>query len=257
MRKKIVAGNWKMNLDYLEGISLFSEIVHMAKDELRGNQHLVVCSPFVHLYSLAHLAKQQQRVAIGAQNIYHEKAGAYTGEVSASQVASTGATFVIVGHSERRLYFQEDRFVLSKKIDLALAEGLQVIYCVGETLQEREEGRHFEVISRQLDEVLAPVSRDHFLQVIVAYEPVWAIGTGKTASPEQAQEMHAHIRGRIAGLFDGQLAWDTSILYGGSCSPANAEALFAQPDIDGGLIGGASLKSRDFIDIAKVFNKNA
>lgn len=254
MRKKIVAGNWKMNMDYLEGVSLFSEIVNMAKDELRGDQHLIVCSPFIHLASLARLAKNQDWVSVGAQNIHHERAGAYTGEISASQVASIGAEYVIVGHSERRTYFQEDNLILSKKVDLALKQGLKILFCVGESEDERRQGAQFEVIEKQLESVLGHVSPELFPQVIVAYEPVWAIGTGQTASPEQAQEMHARIREILARLFDGKRAMQTSILYGGSCNAGNAEALFAQSDIDGGLIGGASLKSREFINIAKVFN---
>lgn len=256
MRKKIVAGNWKMNLDYLEGVALFSEIVHMAKDELRGEQQLIVCSPAIHLHSLVHLTKNQSRVSVGAQNIHHQASGAYTGEVSARQVASTGARYVLIGHSERRAYFQEDHFQLSKKLELALSEKLNVIYCVGETLDEREQEKHFKVIDKQLEDVLGHVTPALLGNVILAYEPVWAIGTGLTATPEQAQEVHAHIRGRLAGMFDGQAAVSTSILYGGSCNPGNAADLFAQADIDGGLIGGASLKSRDFIDIANVFNQH-
>src|SRR5690554_4468725 len=254
MRKKIVAGNWKMNLDLQEGHSLFSEIINMAQDEVRGNQQLIVCTPAIHLHSLSQLAKHQQRVAVGAQNCHHEKSGAYTGEVSASQIASTGATHVIIGHSERRIYFHEDSFLLSKKIDLALANGLNPIYCVGESREEREFGNYFKVIDNQLEEVLKHLSPAEFERVILAYEPVWAIGTGLTASPEQAQEVHAHIREKVGSLFDYKLADNVSILYGGSCNPNNAPGLFAQQDIDGGLIGGASLKSRDFTEIAKVFN---
>lgn len=254
MRRKIVAGNWKMNLDLQEGHSLFSEIISMANDEIWGDQQLIVCAPAIHLHSLSQLAKHQHKVSVGAQNCHHEKSGAYTGEISAGQIASTGTGYIIIGHSERRIYFQEDSFELSKKLDLALANGLKVIYCVGETLEEREFGDYFKVLDKQLEEVLGHLSPSEFEQVTIAYEPVWAIGTGLTASPEQAQEVHAHLREKIARLFDYPLAENTSILYGGSCNPANAPALFAQPDIDGGLIGGASLKSRDFIDIAKVFN---
>jgi triosephosphate isomerase (TIM) len=255
MRKKIVAGNWKMNLDYQQGISLFSEIVNMAKDEVMGDQAVVVCSPFIHLHSIAQLAKGAAHVAVGAQNIYFEEAGAYTGEVSASQIKSTGADYVILGHSERRAYFNEDDYVLSKKADAALERGLTPIFCVGETKEERESNRYFEVIRAQLEKGVFHLADNAFSQVVLAYEPVWAIGTGLTASPEQAQEVHAFIRNELAEHYNQEVADRTTILYGGSCNPKNAAELFAQPDIDGGLIGGASLKSRDFIDIVKVFNR--
>ncbi len=255
MRKKIVAGNWKMNLDYQQGVSLFSEIVNMVRDEVLGDQHVVVCSPFIHLHSIAQLAKETDRVSIGAQNIYFEEAGAYTGEISAGQVKSTGADYVILGHSERRAYFQEDDYTLSKKIDAALKHGLIPIFCIGETQEERESDRYFDVIGEQLEKGVFHLSDADFEKVVLAYEPVWAIGTGLTASPEQAQEVHAFIRNAVAEQYNENRAAQTTILYGGSCNPKNASELFAQPDIDGGLIGGASLKSRDFVDIAKVFNR--
>lgn len=254
MRKKIVAGNWKMNLDHQQGVSLFSEIVNMVKDETIGGQQVVVCSPFIHLHAVAQLAKGAPQVAIGAQNIYFEEAGAYTGEISAVQVKSTGATYVILGHSERRAYFGEDDYVLSKKVDAALKHDLIPIFCIGETREERESGRYFDVISEQLTKGLFHLSNEAFEKVVLAYEPVWAIGTGLTASPEQAQEVHAFIRNELAEQYHQELADRTTILYGGSCNPKNAPDLFSQPDIDGGLIGGASLKSRDFVDIVKVFN---
>lgn len=254
MRKKIVAGNWKMNLNYLEGVSLFSEISNMAKDELTNNQQLIICSPFIHLQSLVQLSKGYENVSIGAQNCHSEEKGAYTGEVSASQLHSIGVEYVILGHSERRLYFQEDNQLLEKKVALALKNNLKVIYCIGETLEERESQQYLKVIAEQLKSVLGGLNPQVMKNVVIAYEPVWAIGTGKTASPEQAQEVHAYIREQISSLFDAQLALETSILYGGSCNPTNAESLFSQADIDGGLIGGASLKSRDFLDIAKTFN---
>jgi triosephosphate isomerase len=254
MRKKIVAGNWKMNLNYEEGVSLFSEIAHMAKDELHANQQLVVCSPSIFLHSLVQLGKSIQNLEIGAQNIHHMASGAYTGEISASQVASTGAKYVIIGHSERRAYFHEDDQLLAQKVDIALTNGLTPIFCVGETQDERESGRYVEVIAHQIRKGIGHINPSDFSKIIIAYEPVWAIGTGLTASPEQAQEVHAFIREELSRLFTQDLAIHCSILYGGSCNPKNAPELFAQPDIDGGLIGGASLKSRDFIDIAKVFN---
>ncbi len=254
MRKKIVAGNWKMNLDYSEGLSLFSEVINMVKDEVTGSQAVIVCSPFIHLHSLAQMAKGYQKVAVGAQNAHQAESGAYTGEISAKMISSVGATYVILGHSERRQYFGEDNALLAKKTDTVLANGLKPIFCIGETLDERNAEKHFEIISSQLAEGVFHLGEAHFSQLVIAYEPVWAIGTGVTASSAQAQEIHAFIREEIAAKYSQQVADDTTILYGGSCNPKNAPELFAQPDIDGGLIGGASLKSRDFVDIVKVFN---
>jgi triosephosphate isomerase len=254
MRKKIVAGNWKMNLDYNEGLGLFSEVINMVKDEATGNQEVVVCSPFIHLHSLAALAKGYSKVSVGAQNAHQAEAGAYTGEVSAKQIKSVGAAYVILGHSERRQYFGESNELLAKKTDTALANGLKPIFCIGETLQEREANQHFDIIKSQLVEGVFHLHADKFGQLVLAYEPVWAIGTGVTASSDQAQEIHAFIRAELAAKYGQQVADDTTILYGGSCNPKNAAELFACPDIDGGLIGGASLKSRDFTDIVKAFN---
>ncbi len=254
MRKKIVAGNWKMNLDYNEGLSLFSEITNMVKDEITGHQEAVVCSPFIHLHSLVQLAKGYNKVSIGAQNAHQAESGAYTGEISAKMIKSVGAEYVILGHSERRQYFGETNQLLAQKVDTALKNGLKPIFCIGETLDERDGARHFEVIQTQLQEGIFHLDAESFAQLVIAYEPVWAIGTGKTASAEQAQEIHAHIRSEIAAKYDQATADSMTILYGGSCTPKNAPELFAQPDIDGGLIGGASLKSRDFVDIVKVFN---
>jgi len=254
MRKKLVAGNWKMNLDLQEGVSLFSEIVNMVKDEVRGEQQVVVCSPFIHLYSLSALAKESSNVFVGAQNIHQEEAGAFTGEVSAKQVKSVGASHVILGHSERRAYFGESDAMLAAKVDIALKHGLVPIFCIGETKEERESGNFFDVIKDQLEKGLFHLDATAFSNVILAYEPVWAIGTGLTASPEQAQEVHTFIRTQIDRQYGAAVAADTSILYGGSCNPKNAPDLFSQADIDGGLIGGASLKSRDFLAIVHVFN---
>ncbi|EEI90579.1 triose-phosphate isomerase [Sphingobacterium spiritivorum ATCC 33300] len=254
MRKKIVAGNWKMNLDYQSGVSLFSEIVNMVKDEVIGQQEVVVCSPAIHLYSLGQLAHTAVNVSVGAQNIHQAESGAYTGEISAAQVKSVGAEYVILGHSERRAYFGETDELLAEKVNIALKHGLKPIFCIGETKEERESGKFFDIIKTQLEKGLFHLSAEQFGQVVLAYEPVWAIGTGLTASPEQAQEVHAFIRETLANQYDQQLADDTTILYGGSCNPSNAPDLFSQKDIDGGLIGGASLKSRDFTDIVKVFN---
>jgi len=254
MRKKIVAGNWKMNLDYNEGLSLFSEIINMVKDEVTGKQTAVICSPFVHLHSLVQLAKGYDKISLGAQNAHQAESGAYTGEISAKMIRSIGAEYVILGHSERRQYFGESNELLAKKTDTVLNNGLKPIFCIGETLQEREANQHFNIIKSQLEEGVFHLDEEQFSNLVIAYEPVWAIGTGKTASSEQAQEIHAFIRIEIAAKYGQAVASDTTILYGGSCNPKNAPELFAQPDIDGGLIGGASLKSRDFVDILKVFN---
>lgn len=254
MRKNIVAGNWKMNLDYEKGLSLFSEIVNMVKDEVVGNQEVIVCSPAIHLYSIGKLASPVANVSVGAQNIHQAESGAYTGEISATQVKSTGADYVILGHSERRAYFGETDALLAEKTDAALKHGLSPIFCIGETKEEREGGNFFEVIKTQLEGGVFHLSATEFEKVVLAYEPVWAIGTGLTASPEQAQEVHAFIRETVAAKYGAEIADSTTILYGGSANPGNAKDLFSQKDIDGGLIGGASLKSRDFLDIVKVFN---
>jgi triosephosphate isomerase len=240
MRKKIVAGNWKMNLDYNEGLALFSEIINMVKDEATGTQEAVICSPFIHIHSLVQLSKGYSKVAVGAQNAHQEEKGAYTGEISAKMIKSTGAAYVILGHSERRQYFGETNALLAKKTDTALKNDLRPIFCIGETLQERETEVHLDA--------------EQFAKLVIAYEPVWAIGTGVTATSAQAQEIHEFIRKEIAAKYGQEVADSTTILYGGSCNPTNAAELFAQGDIDGGLIGGASLKSRDFVDIVKTFN---
>ena len=254
MRKKIVAGNWKMNLDYNEGLALFSEITNMVKDEVTGAQEAVVCSPFIHLHSLVQMAKGYNKVSVGAQNAHQAESGAYTGEISAKMIKSVGATYVILGHSERRQYFGETNELLAKKTDTALANGLKPIFCIGETLSERDAEIHFGVIKDQLNDGVFHLDAAQFAQLVIAYEPVWAIGTGLTATAPQAQEIHAFIRAEMAAKYGQQLADDTTILYGGSCNAKNAPELFAEKDIDGGLIGGASLKSRDFVDILKVFN---
>lgn len=252
MRKKIVAGNWKMNLDYAGGISLFSEIVNMVRDEKKGDQLAIICAPYIHLNSLAKLGGDV--VKIGAQNCHQNDSGAYTGEISAGMIKSVGCEYIIIGHSERRQYFAEDNALLAAKTVKVLENGLSPIFCIGETLEERNDGSYFEVLKTQLEEGVFGLSADDFSKVVLAYEPVWAIGTGLTASAEQAQEVHAFIRKEIAAKYNAELAGNTTILYGGSCNPKNAAELFAQEDIDGGLIGGASLKSRDFVDIVKTFN---
>ena len=254
MRKKIVAGNWKMNMDYESGVSLFSEILNMVNDEITGKQEIIVCPPYIHLSSLSKLSKQNSKVSVGAQNCHKAESGAYTGEISAGMIKSAGAKYIILGHSERRQYFGETDALLAEKVQVVLQQQLKPIFCIGETLEERNQQRHFEVIKTQLEQGLFQLSADDFSSVVLAYEPVWAIGTGLTATPEQAQEVHAYIRKEI-GLKYGQAVADgLTILYGGSCNPKNAAELFSQADIDGGLIGGASLKSRDFVDIVKAFN---
>lgn len=252
MRKKIVAGNWKMNLEYNDGVSLFSEIVNMVKDEKKGDQIAIICAPFIHLNSLVQLGGTA--VKIGAQNCHQKESGAYTGETSAKMIKSVGCEYVIIGHSERRQYFAETDELLAEKTKIALQNGLTPIFCIGETLDERNNGSYFEVLKSQLVNGVFGLTAEEFSKIVIAYEPVWAIGTGLTATSAQAQEVHAFIRKEIASQYNETTADDTTILYGGSCNPSNAAELFAQEDIDGGLIGGASLKSRDFLEIIKTFN---
>jgi triosephosphate isomerase (TIM) len=255
MRKKIVAGNWKMNLDYTTGVGLFSEIVNMVNDEVMGAQQVIVCPSYVHLSALSQLAKAHNKVAVGAQDCHQAQSGAYTGEVSAPMLKSVGVEYVIIGHSERRQYFGETNAQLAQKVNAALENQMSPIFCIGETLDQRNDNSYFDVIKSQLAEGLFHLNEGQFANVILAYEPVWAIGTGLTATPDQAQEIHEFIRNEIRTKFGQNTADNLSILYGGSCNPKNAAELFAKADIDGGLIGGASLKSRDFVDIIKSFTK--
>jgi len=249
MRKKIVAGNWKMNKTLQEGIALAQEVEKMASG-VPGEVELIIAPPFIHL---TEVKKLLGRVKLGAQNCASEASGAFTGEVSASMLASAEVQYVIIGHSERRSYYGETNSIINKKVRLALQNHLNPIFCCGEVLSEREKGKHFDVVKEQLEEGLFNLSPDEFGKVIIAYEPVWAIGTGVNATPAQAQEMHQYIRSLIARKYGETVANNTSILYGGSCKPSNAGELFANPDVDGGLIGGASLKADDFIGIAKAF----
>ena len=251
MRKQIAAGNWKMNLTAEEAQALVSEIIHMTQDEYQGDAEIIFGVPYPYLPIIQYQVKDHDRFHLSAQNIHQEEKGAYTGEVSADMLTSIGVTHVIIGHSERRQYFGESNELLASKTDRALANSLAPIFCIGETLEQREAGKTLSEIEAQVSEGLFHLSAADFGKIIVAYEPVWAIGTGKTASPEQAQEVHAFIRKLIADKYGESVATETSILYGGSVKPANAEELFAQPDIDGGLVGGASLKSRDFTEIIK------
>ena len=249
MRTKIVAGNWKMNTTIEEGIQL-AKAVAAASSKVNGVK-LIVAPPFTHLTSVKEVIKGSN-VELSAQNCANKESGAYTGEVAAKMVASTGATYVILGHSERREYYGENSELLLEKVKLALANNLKPIFCIGERLEERESNRHFDVVKAQLEEVIYKLGEGDFEKIVLAYEPVWAIGTGKTATPEQAQEMHAYIRKILADKFGGK-AENTSILYGGSAKPSNAKELFSKADVDGGLIGGASLVADDFIAIAQSF----
>lgn len=244
MRKKIVAGNWKMNKNLQEGIALATELNDILKAD-KPNCDVVICTPFIHLASVAGIIDQSV-IGLGAENCADKASGAYTGEVSAEMVKSTGAGYVILGHSERRAYYGETAEILKEKINLALANGLKVIFCIGEVLEERESGKQNEVVEAQLAGSLFDLTAEQFANIILAYEPVWAIGTGKTATAEQAEEMHAFIRGVIAGKFGAEAAKNVSILYGGSCKPSNAKEIFSKENVDGGLIGGAALKAADF-----------
>ncbi|OWP34655.1 triose-phosphate isomerase [Porphyromonas gingivalis] len=251
MRKNIVAGNWKMNKTLQEGLALAKELDAALKGRTI-NCDVIIGTPFIHLASIA-AAIDTTRIGVAAENCADKESGAYTGEVSAAMVASTGARYVIIGHSERRAYYHETSPILIEKVKLALSNGLTPIFCVGEVLEEREAGKHFEVVARQVEEALFTLDQTDFAKLILAYEPVWAIGTGKTATADQAQEMHAHIRKSIAAKYGKEVADGCSILYGGSCNAANAKELFSRPDVDGGLIGGASLSVDKFLPIIEAF----
>jgi triosephosphate isomerase len=252
MRKKIVAGNWKMNTDYPQGLWLASEVVNMVNDEVLSNVTVILAPPFSHLYGVGQLIKESPKVHLAAQNCGSEKSGAFTGEVSASMVKSVGAEYVIIGHSERRHIYGENNAMVERKIKLSLETGLYPIFCCGETLNERNSGKHFQVINSQLEEALFELTENEISRVVIAYEPVWAIGTGVNATSHQAQEIHHFIRNSIKEKYGESISDSTSILYGGSCNSKNAKELFCNPDVDGGLIGGASLKSREFVDIIKM-----
>ncbi len=251
MRKNIVAGNWKMNKTLQEGVALAKELNDTLAQK-SVNCDVVICTPFIHLASIA-AEIDQTKLGLGAENCADKKSGAYTGEISAAMVASTGAKYVILGHSERRQYYGETSETLKEKVALALENNLTPIFCIGEVLAEREAGKYFKVVNTQLKEALFDLSSDDFAKIVIAYEPVWAIGTGKTASSDQAQEIHAVIRQTIADKYGKEIAENTSILYGGSCKASNAQELFAKPDVDGGLIGGAALNVEDFMGIIVAF----
>lgn len=244
MRKKIVAGNWKMNTTLQDGVALATAV----NDSLKADQpncEVVICTPFIHLATVNGLL-DKNLVKLGAENCADKASGAYTGEVSAEMVKSTGAEYVILGHSERRAYYNETPEILKEKVNLALANNLDVIFCIGEVLEEREANQQNAVVGKQLADSLFDLTTEQLSHIVLAYEPVWAIGTGKTATAEQAEEMHAFIRQTIADKFGAEAADNISILYGGSCKPSNAKEIFSKPDVDGGLIGGAALKADSF-----------
>lgn len=252
MGKKIVAGNWKLNNNVEASTELATELVNLLAKEKASDVTVVVCPTMVNLIPV------QQKVAksdikVGAQNCYSKDSGAYTGEVSPSMLKSAGVEYVILGHSERREYFNESDEFLADKVKAVLASGLTPIFCCGETLTQREAGIHIDFVKKQLTKGLFDLSEEQFSKVVIAYEPIWAIGTGVTASTEQAQEMHKVLRDHIASKYGEGSARATSLLYGGSCKPSNAQELFACADVDGGLIGGASLKASDFVEIIKSF----
>jgi triosephosphate isomerase len=249
-RKQIVAGNWKMNKDYEAGRDLTKSIV----DKLKPSDTLVILgTPYIHLMNTSRIIKDVSNLELAAQNCHQEESGAYTGEISADMLKSCGVGYVILGHSERRAYFGETDELIAKKVDVVLSKGMKPIYCCGEPLEVREAGTQNELVGEQIKQALFHLSAEDFGKVVIAYEPVWAIGTGKTASPEQTQEMHAYIRGLVKEQYDAEVAEGVSILYGGSVKPNNAKEIFGQADVDGGLIGGASLKADDFIAIVNSF----
>ena len=253
MRKHIVAGNWKMNKSFEEADELIDELMSKLEAvELPRDEQVIICPPFPYLEMASDYANDSYFM-VGAQNVADHESGAYTGEVSASMLASCEIDYCIVGHSERRAYYGETDATVAAKVDLLLAHDLKPIVCVGEVLEEREQDRQFDVVKTQVEGGLYHLGAEQMKNVVIAYEPVWAIGTGKTATPEQAQEMHAHIRSLLAAKWGKEVADEISILYGGSCKPSNAKELFACPDIDGGLIGGASLKADDFMGIITAF----
>ena len=253
MRKNIVAGNWKMNKSFEEADELVNGIMTiLEKKNLPENTLMIVCPPFPYLEMCSDYSNDSYFM-VGAQNVNDNEKGAYTGEVSATMLSSMEIEYCIVGHSERRAYYGETDAIVARKVDQLLENDIHPIVCCGEVLEEREANKQFDVVRRQITDGLFHLTPEQFSQVIIAYEPVWAIGTGKTATPDQAQEIHAFIRGLIVEKYGKEVADNTSILYGGSCKPSNAKELFANPDVDGGLIGGASLQAEDFVNIAMAF----
>jgi triosephosphate isomerase len=252
MRKKIVAGNWKMNKSFEEAEELVADLSGYLENNT-PKCDVVVCTPYIYLEMASDYSNEFPELNVSAQNVSEYDNGAYTGEISASMLKGLDIDFCIVGHSERRQYFNESNKQLAEKVDRLLDYEIMPIFCIGELLEERESNNHFNIVKQQLEEGIFHLNKDEFSNVVIAYEPVWAIGTGVVATPEQAQEMHAYIRNLIAEKYDSEIAENTTILYGGSCKPDNAKTLFALDDVDGGLIGGASLKSDDFTSIIESF----
>lgn len=250
MRKNIVAGNWKMNMDLNQSLDLAKSIVSKVS-EIK-DVDVIVAPTFPNLYPVNEILKDSN-VKLSAQNAHFEESGAYTGEVSVEMLESVGAETVIIGHSERRAIFGESHELLAQKSSKVVKAGLQLMFCFGEVLEDRKADKHFDVVKTQLEDSVFQLNAEDFKHVVLAYEPVWAIGTGETASPEQAQEMHAFIRKLLAEKYGNDTAENTSILYGGSVKPNNAKEIFSKPDVDGGLIGGASLKADDFVSIVSAF----
>jgi len=252
MRKQVVAGNWKMNKNVQESTQLATEIVSKVKDLTLNNTRVIVTPTFVNISEVVNVTKGSA-VEVAAQNMHQAKSGAYTGEISAEMLTSLGLKTVILGHSERREYFGETDAILAEKVDAALENNLEVVFCFGEVLEDRKSDNHFNVVESQIKNGLFHLEASAWKNIILAYEPVWAIGTGETASPEQAQEMHAFIRKIVADKYNQEVADSVSILYGGSVKPSNAKEIFSKEDVDGGLIGGAALNSDDFVSLVKSF----
>ncbi len=252
MRRKIVAGNWKMNNSLNRGIELATEINKKVRKQEENDVSVILAPPYIHLSNISRIIDKDS-ISIAAQNCSSEPKGAFTGEISVKMIKSTGAEYIIIGHSERREYFKETSDTLKKKVTLTIENSLTPIFCIGEQLSDRKSNNHFNIIKTQLEEALFDLPSNWMGKIILAYEPVWAIGTGVTASAEQAQEMHAFIRKTVADKFGKEVADNISILYGGSCKPSNAKELFANADVDGGLIGGAALSADDFFTIINSF----
>lgn len=249
-RRVIVAGNWKMNQSLMEAFRLATEVIK-ASSVLEGNISVVLSPPYLYLHAINGMRKNCPQCKIAAQNCHYAASGAYTGEISAPMLKGLGVDCVILGHSERRKYFNESHELLAQKVDAVLANDMEVIFCCGEPLEVRQANAEEQHVQEQLEKGLFHLTADQFKSVVVAYEPVWAIGTGETASPEQAQNMHKFIRSLIEKKYSTEIAQQCTILYGGSCKPSNAKELFAQTDVDGGLVGGAALKTEDFMKIVK------
>ncbi len=252
MRKQIVAGNWKMNKNVKESIQLANEIVNDVKGINLNNTRVILTPTFVNISEVVKVT-DGTAVEVAAQNMHQAKSGAYTGEISGEMLTSLGLETVILGHSERREYFGETDEILSEKVNAAFDIDLEIIFCFGEVLEDRKSGNHFDVVESQIKNGLFHLPAEQWKSIVLAYEPVWAIGTGETASPEQAQEMHAFIRKIVAEKYNSEIAENVSILYGGSVKPSNAKEIFSKEDVDGGLIGGAALNSNDFVSLVKSF----